>query len=72
LEVGLNCLSPISVQRHATSDGCILFACIVAHSWYMTCATVCFILSVYCWWQWTVRHTNYSFGKGNTQRKKRH
>jgi hypothetical protein len=35
LEVRPCCLSPIPV-RQATPDGCILFDCIVVHSWYST------------------------------------
>jgi hypothetical protein len=56
--------SPPNVMPH-------LFSCIVAHSYYMTHATVCCILAVSYRWEWTVRHTNCSYGNGNLTRQKR-
>ena len=35
------------------------------HSWYMTCTTVCCILSISYRWQWTVRRTKYLFCNEN-------
>jgi hypothetical protein len=59
-----------SVQRHSESDCCILFPCFVVHSWYITCVTVCCTLSVSYRWEWTARHTEYSFGNGYLLRQK--